>query len=606
MYTEKNLKDDLYYISSTYYVKYRLLEDYVFNRINWTTVKTQLSERKNNTEINEVLLQVNHILQKIQQNGGKLDTDPLIEINQLRKSGELQKAYDLILPYVQAHQKDEDAIICFGWVMYDYLKQTENNIDLYCEKLDLFNTNAQLNFYSHNEFMDTLNKSLFWSIRKVAQKSELFANKVFEPFIKLCGNNRNILEKRFILAKEEPDPARLLTQVLREKLNEANYVELMRLIGFDWFDHIDYRCSTFKDTQGEVIEIRPLAERILNSHAKKMIDRDTFFSESEVNDYITILEREISKNPNYEWLPYYKIKLLIKNNRKQEALNDLTEFARRRSGDFWVWGLLSDVVSGDEIFQCLCKGLLCRAKQDMLVGLQEKIIPYLLERNLHSNAKFELDACLKTRENKGWAVPATLKKWENENWYHHAMSVENRDELIKYAKEAEKIIYRTISFTDIFVKHVNMEKCIVNFVYLAESKTMTGLFKSSARSIKEGYFYTDSLEANVVWESNQAYKVKMMEDSKQHNLFRIYGVASGDKEFSLKFIQSGKGYVEKEDRNPFAFVKDDYIPAKLVQQHKLTDGDEIEYEKKKQFNKKKNKWGWTVEKVTSISNFEPF
>ena len=98
----------------------------------------------------------------------------------------------------------------------------------------------------------------------------------------------------------------------------------------------------------------------------------------------------------------------------------------------------------------------------------------------------------------------------------------------------------------------------------------------------------------------------MMEDSKQHNLFRIYGVISGDKEFSLKFIQSGKGYVEKEDRNSFAFVNDDYIPAKLVQQHKLTDGDEIEYEKKKQFNKKKNKWGWTVEKVTSISNFEPF
>lgn len=63
MYTEKNLKDDLYYISSTYYVKYRLLEDYVFNRKNWNTVKTQLSERKNNTEINEVLLQVNHILQ---------------------------------------------------------------------------------------------------------------------------------------------------------------------------------------------------------------------------------------------------------------------------------------------------------------------------------------------------------------------------------------------------------------------------------------------------------------------------------------------------------------------------------------------------------------
>ena len=97
-----------------------------------------------------------------------------------------------------------------------------------------------------------------------------------------------------------------------------------------------------------------------------------------------------------------------------------------------------------------------------------------------------------------------------------------------------------------------------------------------------------------------------MEDSKQHNLYRIYGVTSGDEEFTLKFIQNGKGYVEKEARNSFAFVNDEYIPAKLVQQHMLTDGDEIEYEKKKRFNKKKNKWGWTVEKVTSISRIEPF
>lgn len=90
----------------------------------------------------------------------------------------------------------------------------------------------------------------------------------------------------------------------------------------------------------------------------------------------------------------------MKINRKEEALQILVNFARTRSIDFWVWDLISELVDDDAKFNCLCAALLCKAKQDMIVSLQEKIIPHLVKKELFSNARFELDQLISTRMQK--------------------------------------------------------------------------------------------------------------------------------------------------------------------------------------------------------------
>lgn len=532
--------------------------------------------------------QVNKVLQKIQQNSGKLAPDPLTEVTRLRKSGKLKEAYNLILPYVKTHQQDENAINSFGWVMYSLLKETENNIDSYCQNLELFNKHAVIMFTTSNEQINTLKTAYLWSIRKVAMVNELNANRVFEQFIKLCGIEGTIFELRQRI-DNSVDPARLLVKDFFRKLNMTNYLEFIRFIGFEWFANFDYETSTFENLQGESIEMRPLAEWVLNFHAKKLINYE-YVDATDIDHYISFIEQEISKNSKFKWLPYYKIKLLIKNKRNKEALNELSVFAREKSKEFWIWDLLSEVVPDDDKFAYQCKGLLCKSKPEMLVNLQERIIPSLLAMELYSNAKFELDSSTESRTNKGWPISSKLNSWKNEEWYSKAESINNREGLREYAKKAEKILYIGLPETNVFINYINEGKGIINFYFI-----------NSTKGIEEGYFYIDYIEESIDWKTDQPYRFKMVEDSKRKNLYRVYEVAAGDEKFVSNFIQSGSGYIEKKTKNLFAFVNDVFIPPKLVEQYNLSNEDQIKYEKKIRFNKKINSWRWTVEIVNSVS-----
>ncbi|MGG4489725.1 DUF7017 domain-containing protein [Metabacillus idriensis] len=600
MYTTKNYNDDLYRICTTYYVRFKLLQDYAYHRINQNVFVQQLRlNNKMDSEITEILTELSKLSEKIRSNGGKLDRDPIDEAKKLRKAGKQKEAFKAILPYLQVNQDDEDAVITFGWIMYDFLKKSEGNIDNYIHNLMIFNKNAVIPFESNffggfttNDLKKTLVNSILWSIRRVVMQGELFANRVFPQLLRFCGNEAKFIENRGLFANSGASASRSLIKEIINKLNDPNYLLFMDTIGFDWFDNGDFQKTNHNNEKGENIEFRPLAEVVLHFHAKKLLSVDMFIAtEQRINSFIDVLNSQIQKNPSYEWLPYYKAKLLMKVNRNDEALETVTSFARAKSRDFWVWDLISALVSDDEKFNCYCAGLLCKSKPEMIVGLQEKIIPILMEKEMFSNAKFELDEIITTRMKKWGKISQQLEEWKNESWYIEAKSAESRDALKGYADKAEEILYRTLPFTDIFVTYINKYKGVINFAYLGNNRLST---------IKEGYLYMDSIKEVHHWITDEAFKVRMFEDKKRTNLFKIYNVAQGDETFVSNFIQTGIGYVDKEDTNPFAFVNDAFISPKLVEEHKIQNYDKVKYIKKRRFNKKKKTWGWSVEKIISV------
>ncbi|KNH14980.1 MAG: hypothetical protein WBA30_02625 [Priestia megaterium] len=603
MYTTKNYNDDLYQICTKYYVKYKLLQDFSYNRIDQNLFVQQLKLNKEDSEITEILTELRKLSEKIYGNGGKLDRDPIEEAKQLRKIGKQQEAFNAILPYLQAHNDDEDAVITFGWIMYDFLKMSEGNINNYFNNLVIFNDNAVISFdrdpfdgFTNNDFKKTLVNSILWSIRRGVMQGEQFANKVFPQFLRFCGNEAKFIENRGFYVNNEVSASRLLIKEIRSKLNDTNYLIFMDTIGFDWFDKGDLQKTNFTNDKGENVEVRPLAEVVLNFHAKKLLSLDiSLATEQRINSFIDVLNAQIQTNPSFEWLPYYKAKLLMKVNREAEALETVTSFARTKNKDFWVWDLISELVNDDEKFNCLCAGLLCKSKPDMIVGLQEKIIPILVRKKMFSNAKFELDELISTRMKKWGKISQQLEEWKKESWYIESKSAESRETLKEYADKAEEILYRTVPFTDIFVTYINKGKGVINFAYLGNS---------SLSNIKEGYFYIDSIKEAHKWETDKSMKVRMLADKKRTNLFKIYEIAPGDETFISNFIQTGIGYVDKEYTNPFAFVDDVYISPKLVEEHRIQNYDKVEYIKKRRFNKKKNTWGWTVEKITSVEKNE--
>ncbi len=604
MYTEKNFNDDLFRICQSRYVKFKLLQDFAYKRISQRDFVDQISSRKDRDEINHVLNEVYRLQQKVQQNGGRLDKDPVSAAQGLRRAGKLQEAFDKVVPYIQQNKNDEDANLTFGWIMYDYLKASEKDSTTYANNLKKLNDLVQFDFRrNNNEYVTTLLNSLLWSIRRVAIQGELPANRIFEQFKRFVGNSPSFIEKRMwsvFTNDNDASPSRLLIKELRSKLNESNYFSLIDMIGFDWLDDSDYVTSSFKGKNGETVKMRPLAEKTLNDYAKKLIQSDENFATRErIIAFLPKLTSAINSYSEYEWLPYYKIKLLIKISDNEQAFSEVTEFARNKSRDFWVWDLISDLVDEDEQFNCLCAGLLCKIKPEMIVGLQEKSISYLIEREMLEEAKHILDKLIETRTNKGWNISPELQSMKSSSWYGESKAAPNIDSLQPFADEAQKILYRTLPFTDAFITYINDEKGVINFAFMVGNAT------------KEGYFYKDSTDKNFVWKINSPTKIRMIADKKRDSLFHVFAVENGNVESASKFVKEFSGIFEKVKE--FGFIRDSiaeiFVNPTLVKENNLQPLSKVSGSIIKKWDNKKNCWVWQITSIDrveepSVSDFE--
>jgi hypothetical protein len=596
MYTEKNFNDDLFQLTQPpYYVKFKLLKDYTYGQISQQEFAHQLAEKKDKDEINQVLNSVNKLLQMVQQNGGKFDEDPNAIARKLRKEGKLQDAFNKIVPYIQENQGDEDAEITFGWVMYDYLKRSENDLNTYCNNLKMLNDIAHFSFSSNNnEFVTTLLNSVLWSVRRVAMKGEMAANRVLIEFLRFVDGSAVFIEQRgegYPLSDNDASPSRLLIKELRNRLHDNNYFLLMDMIGFCWFDNRDYMKTSFTDKDGKIVESRPLAETTLNYHAKKLIKSDEqFATQDRVNIFLPILTRAISSHPDYEWLPYYRIQLLMKIGDSEQAFSEVTEFARNKNRDFWVWDLISDLVDGDEKFNCLCAGLLCKTKAEMVVGLQKKAFPHLLERGSCPEAKLVLEKMIDTRTRNGWKVSPELLAEREQNWYKNCDRASTLNNLQPFAEEAKRILYQSMPFTDVFITYINEDKGAISFLYIVNSET------------REGFFYKDSIGKSYAWKVNASVRLKMISDKKHENLFSVFDVESGDNEFAKRFVKPFSGTFEKVKE--FGFIRDVgievFVNPVLVKEHRLLPFSTVSGTVIKKRDKKKNCMAWFITSIDSV------
>ncbi len=139
MYSKKDYKDDLYQICKKHFVKYKLLIDYTERRVSQNYFIEQLKLKKQDNEIEQLFDDLKAIFEKIRLNGGKLDPDLVEEAKHLRKANKSKEAYKTILPALKLYPNDDDTLITFGWIMYDYLKKSEGDIRVYCKVLKNLN-----------------------------------------------------------------------------------------------------------------------------------------------------------------------------------------------------------------------------------------------------------------------------------------------------------------------------------------------------------------------------------------------------------------------------------------------------------------------------------
>lgn len=593
MYTEKNFNEDLYLICTKQYVKFDLLKAFAYKRISEMEFVNKISSKKDEDEINQVLKEVYNLQQKVQQNGGRFDEDPILAAYDLRKAGKPKEALNIIVSYIKDNKSDEYAKLAFAWIMYDYLKATEQNFATYIKYFKKMNDFVQFDFRIKNESLEILLKSFLKSIREVVKQGELPANRIFEQFKRFVGNSPSFIEKRTLNVSTDnnyPSQSRLLIREMLNKLNDINYFSFIEMIGFNWFDDSDYLTSSFtKD--GKIVEMRPLAETILNYHARKLINSDEKFATREkIMVFLPRLAIAINKYPEYEWLPYYRSKLLIKIGNNKQAFSELTEFARSKRRDFWVWDLLSELVDEDERLNCICAGLLCKTEPKKIVRLQEKSIKSLLKRELYAESKYILDKLIETRTNEGWKISDEIQCMTKDSWYINSKSIQNIYSLQPYADQAQKILYRSLPFTDTFITYINDEKGVINFQYILDN------------TIKRGYFYKNTIDKDFQLQLYSVIKIQMIADKKYENLFHVFLIEKGNEEFKSNFVKKFCGIFENVKE--YGFIRDNiyeiFISSNLVKEKKILPFSMVSGSLIKNWNNKKNSWTWEVISIDRV------
>ena len=605
MYTEKQLRDELYQkVSQQYYVKMPLLLQTAKKEISLEEFEKKVRENSRartpedlEKQVFGAVTEVKAILEKINASGG-IEISPVNYIRELRKqakqSAPSKEALNTILPYLDKHPDDIEAMETFGWVMYDFIKSYEGEPHRYKNALSFLNKHAHFcaeEIIEQNDGLHRLLTCYLLSFNRILKANPDFANVLFIDIMDFVG------KKDFFLNTSDSEfrkTSRNLYRNLMGKLDENNQLYLFTSLGVDWITYEDYNFTEANSALGHYRQICP-AEQILNRYAKLLIQQSPNKENLDrASSLINTMEFHNKKSGSkFEYVDYHLAKLYLFLGNKSAALKKALQFISAKKKDGYAWKLLADCSEGDNRLAFLCAALLCGSKEEMKVQIQRELIPLFIEHRLYKSACFEVEMFEKTYAcNKNWKMPKELiASWKTSEWYQTNISAGNREPLKVYAEKAINILASNLPTIQIFVYFINKEKGAVSFLH-------------KERTYKNGYFYIDASKLSNI-KSNCVYTAKIEQNQKLPDLYNVYDLCQ-DSTARAPFIREDHGIIRTSQSGGFAFVSSDslmhgdtYIPAKLVEQYRLEDKLKIRYEKVMSWDRKKDQVSWTMTRLIS-------
>lgn len=554
------------------------------------------------------------------------------EVKQLRLSGELQKAYDLAMIDLSTDRTNIWNVRSLVWVIYSLIKIAVEKEDYEearkryqeyellevpsAEEMIVANFN-RFKFYKFKEYVEfiklskkgshleafdvliklsdkietrdyhTFSDKLFWEIynylknlvfKESNYKSIIinYDDKVVIPsgsedYIKLKIISRLNLVKEFYTPKIDLINKLLPIQLLKV---QRNYKKIDLFEFFNWFSPLD--ClkdeSFFEETYNE-IKMLPLAERLLISSAKSIIENNKI---EEVVDFLEYLNKYIEKYPKYQYLPYYKAKLLLLNGDKDKALSAFIPFAIKKKNDFWVWDLMSELfeVNSNKYISCLCEAINVGYKQEMLLGVRLKLLKSLIVLKLYNEARFELDQIIHIREKNNWNVGGDLIVLKSTEWYREASFLKsNKYFYLKYSNLVNEILFNDVDEEIVLVEWVNNKKGMLNFI-VSDKRSGFFHYKDLVENIIEGDFLNVRLFGGGV---NARYKA--------------YTITKTNVDLKTGLKERFEGVINIVDDN-YGFVEHIFVSKNLIEKNKLVQNDFVKGIKMLSYDKKKSRFSW--------------
>ncbi len=355
------------------------------------------------------------------------------------------------------------------------------------------------------------------------------------------------------------------------------FTEFMDWFGFDNFLPEDYKPIPLKEP-GQ--SLKPLAQRVHTAYYRCLeADIDAGRpDEARIEGFIKRLRSLNDKHPEYEFTLYHLALLLLALGRKQEAIDAIRPFVKRKQSVYWVWSALADAVDDPELrLSCLCRALSCPAQAGYLVKIRFQAAELMHQLGHDANARAEIRLLADAYTRNGWPIPQRVRNMVAQPWYQQAQAPDSNNAFYKaHLAESEQLLFLDSPEVPIIITHVNAEKRIANFITSDQ---------------RQGFFSFKSLKRKFV--ENEVYMVRLDADITDGKISRLltFRPEQDVTTYVDVFFKKIDGTLRMRPGSDFGFVGDIFIPADAIP-YDARSGIRVTGTAVLRYDNKKQRYSW--------------
>ena len=411
-------------------------------------------------------------------------------VTTLRKSGQLDEAYELAREQMAAPTADDWDIADLGWCLIALVKRHAGDGDQrrlreYLEQLDRLRVPEDNDllieqrkraleladgdrrevmearrFGKENRHVEAVNAfAALWkrgSLRqddKLAFGWELFkANQsVFRTATAkdlLPGSIETVKRNLSTYLKLGVSETGLLHTCMLQQAERLARGDHLRLVVFArMWDLSTLRAEDYREnrqTDGKVFP--PLFETVVQRASKEAVSGG---SPAEMRYIQPYLEDALKRYPENVWLKLNMVKLLRELGQMDEARNMATEFARTKAGEYWTWELVGDLAEDPAMrLSCYAKALTCSTDDTFVTKVRLKFAE-LIAADHPGEARAEVERVIEHRRREVLRVSADAERLSQASWFATASAqIASRAFYDSFKAQAEELLFSHLPWFD--------------------------------------------------------------------------------------------------------------------------------------------------------------
>lgn len=479
------------------------------------------------------------------------------------KAGQLTEAYELAKADCDAAPDNVWAQREMGWALYYMLKEDVER-------------NDKQSFYTHLEELSQL------SLLNKHDDAFIFDNlvwKLTEVVRHIPADRPYELDRLFsLISRFDFSPSNGYSFLLKLMLGFDTWSSLVEF--FEWWniDKLmpeDYH--PFQMDNGK--KVMALAEQAYIAYSKALLKLN---DSDKIRGFVPKIEKLMDDYPDMMYPGYFCGKLqLAMGAEREDALNIVMPFVRKKKTEFWVWQLLAEIYRDDKDIQlaCLLRAVHCRTQETFLGKVRMKLVSVYAQRRDYARAKYHLDLMTSCYLEQGWRLPYEAQSWMRETWVNTVQS--DATDGLDYRQYTDAILARGANQSIAVVTYVDMTRKRALLVYGEKKRVNVPLSNLGVR-VKEGILL----------------ELQWFPGNDDNIVVAAAKLADKDALKGISYIRSIKGKISRRDGQAFAFVNGGdvqcFIKPEMVQKQNIRNNDEVALLAVLDYNKGKNSWNWTA------------